>query len=128
MQRIKINTDKTELDMKIANKRFDEIIKEVKEQGGSVQGFIVECVLFRVNSLKNNPLDSSQYLEVEKSPYAYNLFTNNIATQNIPTNVVVNTVEPQQEPQVVASNQTNTDLGNVVELDNDSFFDDDDDF
>lgn len=52
------------IDVRISNKRFEEIMDRVKEQGGSVKEFIVESVIFRENYLKLNRQEISPQLDV----------------------------------------------------------------
>ena len=58
--------EKLRIDMQSSNKRFNEIVNKVKEQGGSVSAFIIESVIFRENYLKMNREEISPQLDVNE--------------------------------------------------------------
>ena len=129
MERIKIHTENIDLDLKVNHQRFEDIIKEVKNQGGNITAYIIESVLYRTNALKNNPFDCSAHLELDKNAYSYNLVGPSI-TQ--PINAPQITTIPQHMAQEMVQTEEvvteyKTENEERVLLDNDSFFDDDDD-
>ncbi len=85
MGRVRFKTDAHSIDVKNSStEKFDNIIEQIKEQGGNISAFIIESVIFRENSLRMNPLDSSVHLSVQKENINFIYSPFGAGTPNIP--------------------------------------------